>query len=649
MKFPSLRELVESTRDTVFRFPLVLFSACAFALMLWTAIDKGELFDAGHIMAAVLGIALFFSIDLFAERRELGKTRWVLALLAAILLVGYGLWLGQKPEDNIFEIYRFGLFVLVVHFLVPISGFIRVSHLNQFWEFNKTLFLRLLLSLLFSGVLFGGLAVALLAIDHLLLDRFVINIKGETYAKLCIVVFSLFNTFFFLAGVPKFDRSDAQRNLDDEEETPYPKGLKIFSANLLLPLVVLYLTILYIYSIKILIEWEWPQGWIGWLVLSFSVLGILALLLLWPLSRRQENGWIPRFTRWFYLAIFPLIGLLFAAIFRRIAEYGITENRYFVLALAVWLAGISLYFLLSKKKNIKVIPASLAFLSFLTSFGPWSAFAVSTRSQLGRFEGYLQKNEMLVDGVIDTTGSKSIADEDRKEMSSIIYYLNERDEVDRLQRFLPEGKEVAMAKFKYERAERIATQFGVNLYDTTKPVGEPETSFLLKLSDSPEVEVIRGFDLLIPSSNYFVNESSEEPILLTEFSFEGESYRLNIEPNDFRIDLLSANRRLITVSLDPALRERIVREENVSRKNLRGDNSDGASDGESFEKSGSGSIILEGANSLMRMRLQIVGVGGSYRWSDSGEIDMSSIKLSHIEMMVLVGGMTSESEVEESK
>lgn len=244
--------------------------------------------------------------------------------------------------------------------------------MSTFWQYNKTLFLRFLTAMLFSGVLFAGLSIALLSIDVLL----EISINEERYVELFIFIGGIFNTWFFLAGIPSMQTFDDQRD--------YPKGLKIFTQNILIPLVIIYLVILYVYAGKIILQWSWPEGWVANLILFFSIAGILALLLLHPIQDRVENRWIKRFSTGYFWALVPLVVLLMMAIYRRVWEYGITVERYFVIVLGFWLAGIVIYFLISKTRNIKAIPGSLCLLVFLISFGPWGAFTISEQSQINR-------------------------------------------------------------------------------------------------------------------------------------------------------------------------------------------------------------------------------------------------------------------------
>jgi hypothetical protein len=179
---------------------------------------------------------------------------------------------------------------------------------------------------------------------------------------------------------------------------------------------------LYAYLVKIVVTWDWPKGWVANLVLGFSITGIFSLLLIHPLVHKGEERWILRFSRWFYIAEIPLVAILLLAIGRRVQEYGMTESRYFVVFLGLWLAVMTAYFLIRRGASIKVIPASLCALAFLASVGPWSAFDVSERSQLSRLEARLTANQILVDGkVVRREGG--VSDEDAREISSGVTYI----------------------------------------------------------------------------------------------------------------------------------------------------------------------------------------------------------------------------------
>ena len=125
------------------------------------------------------------------------------------------------------------------------SPYIKSKSLNGFWNYNKILFLRFCSSVLFSAVLYIGITLALLSITLL----FDFDIDEDIYAKIWIIIAGLFNTWFFVSGIPE----DIEQ-LDNLQT--YPKGLKIFTQYILLPLLFTYLLILYLYGGKIILLWE---------------------------------------------------------------------------------------------------------------------------------------------------------------------------------------------------------------------------------------------------------------------------------------------------------------------------------------------------------------------------------------------------------
>ena len=196
---------------------------------------------------------------------------------------------------------------------------------------------------------------------------------------------------------------------------------------MLVPIVVIYLVILTVYLGKVLVLRQWPSGWIGYLVSSVATVGILAWLLVRPLEAQVQHGWVRTYTRGFYLALLPSIAMLWLAIGKRVAQYGFTEPRYFLAVLSLWLAGVALYFTFGRSRNVKLIPATLCALAFITFAGPWGAYQVSLASQRRRLERLLVRHELLADGVARPAGGgggvREVPFADRKEMSAVLRYL----------------------------------------------------------------------------------------------------------------------------------------------------------------------------------------------------------------------------------
>lgn len=375
------------------------------------------------IIVSALGISLLFALKIAAQRIKKGI--WI-ELLGVLFLVGY-YFLLPKKEDDFTEFYAYLLvptFVLS-HLLVSFVAFIRKENSeHHFWQYNKSLFVNIFLTAVFTGVLTGGVQLAILAVDNL----FTMDYNEELYGKTA-AFFSIFgSTVIFLL----FNES----GLDFlEKEGNYPVVLKFFTQYVLIPLLCIYVVILYFYSGKILINWELPRGWVSYLVLAYSLVGILALLLVHPLKEESTKSWVKMFSKVFYFTLIPLIVLLFIAIFTRVLEYGYTEPRYFVLLLAIWLTSVVLYFVLKKNPTIKFIPISLfCFGLFALIFPYFNTFSVAKRSQKFELEKILKENNLLVNGKIDF--AKEVPDTLVSEIDNKFDFLTERFQKEYLFGFL---------------------------------------------------------------------------------------------------------------------------------------------------------------------------------------------------------------------
>lgn len=417
----SITHFFLSSINTLKRFPLVCLVAFLGSTVLSLMLGDDVSTERQNSLAIwaqtfALGIPLFFASTLFAENlqgyfRKIG----IYKLATAIQIVVYfHLSHVNTHGFNQGELsIAFVGYFLAFHLLVSFLPLVKQFNSTVFWHFNKTLFLRAAITVLYVGVLFAGLAGALVALDQLL----GFNIKGIYYGRLWFYLSGLASVWMFLAHIP--------RNLYDTVETGYPKGLQVFAQYILMPLVLLYLLILYVYGIKIIVAGTLPVGWVSNLILAFSVVGMLALLLLHPLTENSENKWVNRFTRGFYLALIPLLVLLFIAAFTRINAYGFTELRYALLALAFWLTGITAFMLITRNRFIWAIPVSLFFTVLWVFFIPgFNLHEVSKNSQSNRLNNLLKEHKMLSGENKLIAAPNTLPDSISAEMYNITKYLS---------------------------------------------------------------------------------------------------------------------------------------------------------------------------------------------------------------------------------
>lgn len=427
MKFPSLKNLAESAAKTAKRFPFELLFALTATIATTVNIElntiarEAESWCLRLTMMGNLGLLLNLSATLFAEANGYNRTKKLLLNVVASGIAVAILFL-INPVEREADYTRFFLLSIALHLVVAYAGFTASGSIQGFWQFNKTLFLRFLTSALYCVVLGLGISAAVGAVNYL----FGVNFEFDTYRIIWTWIVFMFGTLFFLSGVPTdFSALDG--------DFSYPKGLKVFTQYVLIPLATIYVAILLAYEVKILAEWNLPKGNVGYLIMGYSVFGILSLLLVYPIREQAENKWLKTYARSFYFLMLPLLALLFVAIGARVFKYGITEFRYFLIALAFWLLFITLYFLLFKKQNIKLIPITLSVLALLSVYGPQGAFSVSEFSQRRILVNIMQRNGSYRDGKFIPV--KKISKQDGNRAAAVLEYLVNRHDITSLQSY----------------------------------------------------------------------------------------------------------------------------------------------------------------------------------------------------------------------
>jgi len=445
-RLPTLAGIAQATGDVIVRFPGTVLAAgvgtgAAISMMEIEGTDPAAEWLAGRILiTAALALPLTLALRIGGEARGASRAhRLGHDVFALILALAYGLGLPQAPGQIHEALFmRTILLGCGLHFLIAVAPAARPGGGEaEFWGFNWRVFLRFWLSALYSAVLFVGLALAVGSASQL----FDLKVKPVRYAELWVVIVGLFHTGFCIHGIPRPASGP-------EAPVTYPRGLRMFAQFALAPLVVVYLAILYPYAAKIALRHAWPNGWVSLPILCLAVAGILAALLLHPIRAAAEERWAAWYWRWFFRALLPLTGLLYLAVRVRVGEYGITESRYFGLALAGWLALVSVYFWWPANRSVRWVPASLALLCLLGSWGPWGAFAVSERSQFDRLQERLAAHGFLVNGVL-TPKPQALPAKDYNDLQSMLRYLRSRHDSARLDRLLVPWRAGSGTKVEY--------------------------------------------------------------------------------------------------------------------------------------------------------------------------------------------------------
>lgn len=488
MKLPSLSLLADAFVGALRRFPLTMLSAAVACGGLIWLVEEGDDPAVKLWLPAMLGLPLFTAITAFGEAFGLKGWRfWAPQVAAAGLLVFYHFQLdpGKTNFEHVDLPQYFG-FLAIAHLLSAAAPYLKRSRVEDFWEFNKTLFANFIVGAVYTLILHAGLALAILAVDQL----FDLNIDPEIYLHLFFVLGLIFFSAFFLHHFPQ------DFETEDDEHT-YTTVFVNLCKFILIPIVGLYFLILYVYGGKIIAMWELPRGWVSSLVIGFSVAGIFTYLLNYRLPAFDSSDAVRLYHKWFWPVLLPLTVLLFVAIGRRISDYGITEERFYVAHAGVWLLVMGLYFLFSKNDNIKFIPLSLAAFILVAVAGPFSANRVARRSQVTIIRELLTKNGRF-DGTQVQKRTTPLFGEDAERIISAMSYLESRDALDDIQPWLPmhhdsfpDGQETYT--FNYNSATRIADWLNIEPSSHITPDGKENLNLSVNKMTSETYTDIRGY------------------------------------------------------------------------------------------------------------------------------------------------------------
>ena len=275
MAFPkfSFKNFGEKLQQALMRFPITIAAILTFAVLMIIQIHNNfkDLFDERLWWMLGLTILLSLAFYLFAENR----IGCLLKNILNVLLIACVAWFTftlQKPvvEAEIIRILVLGVsFGAAVFFAPYITG----KRPLEFWNYVLNVIYQLITAYVFAGVLMAGLSLALLSLDKL----FGMNIPDNSYGYLSVLCFVLFGSVYFLSSLPRVNKNEEEKPIE------FPKIYKILGLYILLPILGIYILILYVYLAKIIVTWELPNGWVSWLVSILGIVGYLTISLLHPL------------------------------------------------------------------------------------------------------------------------------------------------------------------------------------------------------------------------------------------------------------------------------------------------------------------------------------------------------------------------------
>ena len=538
-----IKQILDRANDVLQNYAFVLLMALLAAVSAVILIDNHILSEESRNtisrfgLVSAMGISLLFALNMLSER--IGKKIWLNIAGISFLLVYFQFFLPHNNKDfgDVTRILLMVSFILS-HLLVSFIAFLGKKNEMSFWNFNKNLFINIVLTGVFTAVLVGGIMLAIAATDIL----FELELDGKIYPQTFSFLAIFGSSFIFLLFA-----EDGLKFL--EKDSDYPLVLKFFVQFVLIPLLIIYVIILYFYGGKILMRWKLPQGWVSLLILAYSIVGTLALLLVFPLKELKAKTWVKGFNKIFYFALLPLLVLLYVAIFTRILEYGFTENRYYVLLMAIWLTAVVLYFSFWKKANIKFIPISLFVLMFISLVLPYfNTFSVAKRSQMVELKEILQKNNLIENGVIDF--NKKVQDSVATEIAEKFNFLNQRKEKEFLLTFFAKDKQLKFNKIFEEEIFDIKDEFKNVVHAQSKSSYTEKTTF--RVYSEKSLYDAKGYDYV-----FFMDNNSNEKIENIDDYVLSIKSEQNMNGKSVKIELESPTKVTQTYDLVPFLKEKV--------------------------------------------------------------------------------------------
>ena len=398
---------IENFRESIFgvfkRTPLSMFFALSVFVLIVVMIRVDDISqELKNILFKVvfsLGLSFFFSVAvyLFVESKKIAETKKWLYQIATLI---FGLLFYYFFEENLFtnpetEIIVYliltSIGIIAFVFIAPFICKLREKNLRQeeFYSATYNLFIKILMSIIvglatmFLGFIAFSAIFALFDLDFAK--------EGNWFGYWASFSLALFTPTFFLANLPFVKEKEGLSEIQSNK-------FYSFLINYVgLPAISIYFLILYSYTVKVLINFsEWPHGEVSWLVILFSFFGYLVYFATYAFVDKFRPAEILR--KFLPMAVLLQTFMLFYAIGLRINQYDLTINRYLVVAFGLWLFGLSLYFIISKKKSLATPFYSLLIVVIFISIGPWSVYIVPEWRQLNNLEANLRQANILQDG-----------------------------------------------------------------------------------------------------------------------------------------------------------------------------------------------------------------------------------------------------------
>jgi hypothetical protein len=411
-------KIADRFTEVVKRFPVVITFAVLTTLALIFLIDDTENDLLRWPIAGYIGFLLVLNWSVFAESFAITtKKYWIgLAILMIILAIyGYFIPSSLTAHTSCFWYFTLGL-SLILHLLCSVVPFFKTYDTRQFVNYNINIFLAWIRAAFYALVVFIAMGLALVAMDQL----FEISITPIYYFRLFIFLTGIFQVAFFLSDFPD-DFYQSNR-----EHSPV---FKVFVNYVAIPVTIVYGTILYAYTLRLLLGYEMVE-WVFVLCIWYFVVGILTWLFSLYFEDFEDNQWMTWFRKWYFMFSTPILILMFMSLYHNYQVDGLKEEGYMGTAIAIFAFIISIYGIIKRHIDLRAFPITLMGMCAIVFWsGKFSICKYPIISQQQKVKHDLTQAGMIENDVIDFDTTKVFNIKDQGFISRL-YFLNDRGGLD---------------------------------------------------------------------------------------------------------------------------------------------------------------------------------------------------------------------------
>ena len=532
MKFEEkFKNLFPDMKKGIGRFPVtVIFSLILFVVAIFTIESDFYILPEEDlwIKYLIIAIPLSASVELLREKYLENKRSnfFRITIFFGIFLFIFLLKIFFKNHfaTETINITATILIFYVLFYLIPI-----IYRNEDKEKYLQSVVGNQMITIGFSIVLFLGLSAIVGTIDVLL-----INLPNTIYFDNFVFSASVFGVAFFVSRLKEKDESLKDYNL--------PKIVEVLICYILIPLILIYTAILYLYFVKIIFTLKMPKGIVSHLVLWYTTFSLFIVIMATPIT--YKNKFAKFYKKYFPLISIPLILLALFSINERIFQYGVTENRYLVVILILWLLFNMIFII---KADVKWVLISFIFAVLVAIFSPFNLVNISINSQNKRLERILKKNGIIQNKKFINKNNE-LSQRTKSEIMSIIdYFYNNASEIKR--------KKIKILGKTYEKPEDFMKVIGVNdSWKSYENIDIQEKNIVsdiaLKTDDDIEITKIKGYDYLIYdfSVSYPLDTNETKEI-------DNNGYKIILKNENLTIKNIQKNTEILNINLNKIANE----------------------------------------------------------------------------------------------